>query len=442
MQYRDLVIWSIVIVSSAGVKASHTALPQVDNSDDANLKISSISTREFLEEATLPKVVVDNFLKGIEWSVFDPIVGYGHNDAVVKYGMDGSYAFSSYGPHGERTMINWASRPCRINTYGDSFTNCSQVSDGETWQEYLAAHIGEPVRNFGIGGTGVYQMYRRMLREEATSASAQYMIFNIFGDDYHRSLHKWRWLMIDDFRRGFLRGYDFKKTKQVNSTVRFQATPWCYARVDPDTGQVVEYENPYPTPESLYKLCDKEHVYEEFKDDLIVQIQIATRNGRFEYPDKIEKLMRVLNVSGDLSRPSDCRRIANELYAKSAMKVSIYCMKKIEEFAAGRNKKVMVLLTYSSGQIVDVYKGKPRYNQEFIEFLKDENIPFIDFADVHLEDFKSFKIPIEDYLKRYFIGHYSPAGNHFFAYAIKDSVVNWLDPRPPAYLGLKPPSED
>ena len=34
---------------------------------------------------------------------------------------------------------------------GDSFTHCDQVSDGETWQEFLASHIREPVKNFGVG---------------------------------------------------------------------------------------------------------------------------------------------------------------------------------------------------------------------------------------------------------------------------------------------------
>ena len=38
---------------------------------------------------------------------------------------------------------------------------CYQVSDGETWQEYLAAHLDEPIRNFGMGGYGVYQACRR-----------------------------------------------------------------------------------------------------------------------------------------------------------------------------------------------------------------------------------------------------------------------------------------
>ena len=36
-------------------------------------------------------------------------------------------------------------------------------------------------------------------------------------------------------------------------------------------------------------------------------------------------------------------------------------------------------------------------------------------------------------MKRYFIGHYSPAGNHFFAFSLKDRIVPWLDPPPITY---------
>src|SRR5262249_16347034 len=92
-------------------------------------------------------------------------------------------------------MINYAHEPCRLNAYGDSFTEGVQVSDGETWCEYLAAHLGEPVRNFGIGGYGVYQAYRRMLRQEATATTAEHLILNIWGlDDHLRSIDAWRWL--------------------------------------------------------------------------------------------------------------------------------------------------------------------------------------------------------------------------------------------------------
>ena len=52
---------------------------------------------------------------------------------------------------------------------------------------------------------------------------------------------------------------------------------------------------------------------------------------------------------------------------------------------------------------------------------------------VHAEDFKSFNLSVNDYFKRYFIGHYNPSGNHFFAYSIKDRIIEWLDPKPITY---------
>ena len=44
-----------------------------------------------------------------------------------------------------------------------------------------------------------------------------------------------------------------------------------------------------------------------------------------------------------------------------------------------------------------------------------------------------FAISPGQYVARLFNGHYTPAGNLFFAFAIKDAVVDWLKPPPPAY---------
>ena len=45
-------------------------------------------------------------------------------------------------------------------------------------------------------------------------------------------------------------------------------------------------------------------------------------------------------------------------------------------------------------------------------------------------------------MKEYFIGHYNPRGNHFFAYSIKNVVVNWLDPKPITYRKPNPESNE
>src|SRR5262249_58597382 len=122
-----------------------------------------------------------------------------------------------------------------------------QVSDGETWQESLAAHLGEPVRNYGIGGYSVYQAYLRMLREEQRTP-ARCIIFNIFDDDHARNLHGWQRLKFGVNR------------KSPNPTVP-------HVVVDLKKETILERPNPCPTPESIRDLCDLDRVYSLFRDD-------------------------------------------------------------------------------------------------------------------------------------------------------------------------------
>jgi hypothetical protein len=78
-------------------------------------------------------------------------------------------------------------------------------------------------------------------------------------------------------------------------------------------------------------------------------------------------------------------------------------------------------------------QGADRYDQEIVDFLNEKKFNYIDMNLLHVEDFKSFNLSVNDYFKRYFISHYNPAGNHFFAYSIKDRIVEWLNPKPITY---------
>jgi hypothetical protein len=66
-------------------------------------------------------------------------------------------------------------------------------------------------------------------------------------------------------------------------------------------------------------------------------------------------------------------------------------------------------------------------------YLGERGFLFVDSLEKHREDFADFHLNARDYIKRYYIGHYSPAGNHFFAFAVKDAFVGWLDPKPVTY---------
>jgi hypothetical protein len=381
--------------------------------------------REFLRDLTCLRQEVDTFLdpKQPNWAKFDPELGYTLRDNVVKDGVDGSRTLTSYEKTGERKVINYAHLPCRINTYGNSFTQCHQASDGETWQEYLAAHLGEPIRNFGIGGYGTYQAYRRMLREEATRSGAEYLILNIWDiDDYLRSIDAWRWLRVAPWWR-----------QSPGHLYMFHCNPWVYVRLDLSTGELIEKENSFSTPESLYKLCDPDFVYEHFKDDLVVKL-LAINAGATDVDRKaLADVAAALNVKAEFSTSDATVDTARRLYIEYALRAGMRVIEKAVQFAEAQKKKLMVLLSCGEQRVVGACEGQRRVDQAVVDFLKERDILFVDGLTKHQEDFKNFNLSPQEYVKRYYIGHYNPRGNHFFAFAIKDAVVNWLDPKPRAY---------
>jgi len=134
-----------------------------------------VSWEKFLRDSAVSREMLDIFADPDipSWARFDPELGYTLGKYLPRDGIDGSLTISTSQADGTRTSRLYTDKPRRINAYGNSFTQCHQVSDGETWEEYLAAHLGEPIRNFGMGGYGVYQSYRRMIREESRLSSAQ-----------------------------------------------------------------------------------------------------------------------------------------------------------------------------------------------------------------------------------------------------------------------------
>jgi len=386
--------------------------------------------RKFLTEDVLyRKEWLDRFLDPDQENIaqFDSQLGYTLRTCQVKDAMDGAYSIAHYEPTGERRMVNFADRPCRINTYGNSFTQCAQVSDGESWQEMLAAHIGEPIRNYGIGGDGVYHAYLRMKREEATPRAAEYVILNIYDDDHVRNIDAWRHFRTLPWFEGLRRG-------DPETAKKFHANPWAYLRMDLNTGEWIECESLCPTPESLYKMCDPEYVYELLKDDPVVHLYLARQQGRCERTDILRDLAEALGIEADLSSPPAIQASATAIHEACGFRSAEWVVDRTIALAREAGKKLMIALSYGGGwRLTDPLVGKPRWDQTFVDFLKGVEVPVLDSYQAHAEDFKAFRLSPEDYAKRYYIGHYNPKGNQFFAFAIKDALVAWLDPKPPAY---------
>ena len=384
-----------------------------------------ISFEEYIRETVPTRKEIDVFLNEMSWAQFDRDIGYILGNYMPHDGMDGSSTISTVQSNGARTSFMYKDRPCRINTYGDSFTQCHQVSDGETWQEYLAGHLGEPVRNFGMGGLGVYQAYRRMIREERTEQGAKYIILYIWGDDHIRSLLRCRYMLI--------KGWNQQTNRTEGIGRMFHGNFWSNVEIDLMTGMLEEKGNLLPTPESLYKMTDPDWMYEALRDDLALQMYLYKNNQISDIAvQQLKTLSKHLkcpvDFDGDSLRPSIARLL--EKYSFEATK---YILIKAKEFVSTNDKKLMVIVFDPYGVTRPLLQEANRYDQEIVDFLNGNDIDYIDMNLVHVDDFKSFDLSINDYFKRYFIGHYNPAGNHFFAYSIKDRIVGWLDPEPITY---------
>jgi hypothetical protein len=367
---------------------------------DAKSEPTEQQIRNYLRPLLLSREDASLWLKqqAFPFAKYDAELGYLHTDRDFPEGMDGAVCQYRYDKLDARRMLAHAGEPCRINTYGNSYTSCEQVSDGETWQEALAAHLGEPVRNYGIGAYSVYQAYLRMLREEK-KAPARYVIFNIFHDDHVRNLHGWQ-----RFKFGVNR-------KSPSPTVP-------HLIVDLEKQTVAERKNPCPSEQSVYDLCDLERVVAQFRDDYYLQ----------------NRLLRNANkAKGELVPATDYE---DERLLKPGLFASKWLMDRVNAFAQQNDKRLLYVLSYSSRAIAQFLNTGERLDQEFVDYLKATKLPCVDLLLAHAADAAQFKGTPEEALSRYFVGkygHYNPLGNHFCAFAMKDALVAMLDPKPAAY---------
>jgi hypothetical protein len=399
-----------------------------------------LNAKEFLNGLLYRRSEIDDWLSGrsFPFSRYDPDLGFLHRDRRCRDGIGGSESTYTYDRRtGARRTINHAEEPCRINTYGDSYTSCEQGNDGETWQEVLAARLGEPIRNFGVGSYSVYQTYLRMKREEA-SVPAEYVIINIYDDDLFRNLVGWQRIRVRWWG------------------TQHPGPPQPYVKANPATKEFTEFRNPCREPEDLYDFCDLDRVYERFRDDFLVRIMLAKTNAQHGTPAEsyrdIEELAEEYGVRTTIRTSKKLLEIANLLYARSAVYASMRVVEKIGEFASSQGKEVLYVASYSTSSVGDrispghgpkvpeMRRPGNSFQESFVRFMLKKGGRYVDLMDAHLKDFSTRKVGVTGYLGEYYVvpkectTHYSPLGNRFTAFAVKDRLVEMLDPKPPSYL--------
>jgi len=381
----------------------------------------SMRVRTYLRSIMPSREGVKNFILGRQgpeklsrnqgW-MFDADLGWALCDAVRGGGVDSSKGFYHYEADGARKVVNFADKPCRIHTYGDSFTHCDQVNDGETWQEYLAAHLQEPVRNYGVGGYSVYQAYRRMLKVEEQDA-AEYIILNIYDEDHFRNLDAWRAIR---FGQSSICGY---------------ALPHLKVNVRGDRCRQID--NISVKPEEVYQLCDEDFVWQTFKDDPVLQLMLAKRVGGKPSREAVKSVAAGFGVDYEKIAETEPLQQLQKIHTEAALYATKNVVTWTEQFVKKTGKKLMLVLSFCEENVAADLQGKPRFDQNFVDWLGNKPYPVIDMRDAFKADYRQFNVDVRTYLKRYYIGHHSPAGNFFTAWAIKDKIVEWLKPRPLPY---------
>jgi hypothetical protein len=275
------------------------------------------------------------------------------------------------------------------------------------------------------------------MKREELRTPAEYIIFNIYDDDHYRNLNGWR--------RGLT------------------IIPAPYVKANPATGEFVECQNPCPTPESLYGLCDLDWIDETFKDDFQLRITLACENIERKKPERsYEDIQEIAEEHGLQTRINSTETLSwtvQTLYSRSALFASSRILEKMEEFAGSNGKKILYALSYSPFEIAKAIlrhiggrysreRKKPlpaqesyRFDNEFVDFLQKKHLPYVDLMEAHVSDFTKSGTKIEDYLNQYYIGHYNPRGNFFEAFSIKNKLVEMLEPKPISYQETAEPPQ-
>jgi hypothetical protein len=189
--------------------------------------------------------------------------------------------------------------------------------------------------------------------------------------------------------------------------------------VDLDKRTVAERPNPCPTEQSVYDLCDLDRAYALFRDDFYMRNRMR-RDAR--------------KVRGE---PVPATDYEDERLLRRGIFASIRVLDRVNEFARKNDRVVLYVLSYSARSIAQFIHKGVRLDQALVDYLREAKLPYVDLLLAHAADAARFKGTPEEALSRYFVGrngHYNPLGNHFCAFAMKDTLVRLLDPRPPAYI--------
>jgi hypothetical protein len=121
------------------------------------------------------------------------------------------------------------------------------------------------------------------------------------------------------------------------------------------------------------------------------------------------------------------------IFTNAGLYASMRIVEKVEAYAAEHHKNVLYVLSYGNKVFRNAQRSGSRFDQPFVDFMNAKQLSYVDLMQAHAQDFAERSIDVDQYVKRYWIGHYRPSGNFFAAMAMKDKLVDMLNPKPLSY---------
>jgi hypothetical protein len=182
-------------------------------------------------------------------------------------------------------------------------------------------------------------------------------------------------------------------------------------------------------------MTDPDWMYQNLKDDLALQMYLFAQGLTNEVEwSKVERLSSLLELDPpEHGSAKSARKTVLSVLNKYGFAATKYILTKVRDFTERTNRKLLIILFDPSRVMRALIESGERYDQDIVDFLEKNGFSYFDMNLVHVEDFKDFDLSLDDYMRRYFIGHYNPAGNHFFAFSVKDTLLSLLDPKPITY---------
>jgi hypothetical protein len=257
---------------------------------------------------------------------------------------------------------------------------------------------------------------------ERTAEGAEYVTFYVWGDDPSRSIMRCRWGVI----------YPAATPADFDQPL-FNGKPWAHVEIDP------------------------ERMLAHLHDDLAMQLAVYAGEPDYGQPGKIdeldrpkiERLAELLDFPFDWGAGSDQRRQAAMLLNRYGQRATIFILGKARPFTQSAGKTLLTVPNYTAR--TDHFRGSVvtwddvRRDQEILDHLSARSVPLFDMNTVHQREYQQSGGSYHESLSRCMVGgdgYYNPRGNHFFAYALKDRLLELLDPKPLPYQDRSPDTVD